>query len=511
MSRRMAVAGVLIVGLVRAVVAHAQPEPSPPAPADDEPAPQTPGEPVPPPAPATTDVAPAAPAPASAPAPLPDTIKGPEIVKTIDSPPTGFTFGSYGRLIVGTDLRGGSPEPIKVIAHPPRIVEPTYLELQFGYGFQTPRGDYLRTITTLAFGDKLFHYTGEFDAQPAIRNLYAEALLGGGVSLWAGSRMYRGDDIYLFDYWPLDDLNTVGGGAQLERGRVTWAGHAGVNRLLNDFQHQTRTVPDPEQGATVVTQLDRQRIVGSTSVTVRLPDVLDVFHAKLKLYGELQGLPSGTRLRMDDTAEHLPADWGTTLGAQVGAWNDRGDHLNLFARWSRGLSAFDELAPPTELSTSLQTFPGASELVFGASAAWSRDRANLMLGAQSRRFVGAGPRGDNPDDGWEYAVDARPLARVVDDFYAGADVSFQARFPRGLNPTSQLAEDPGVFQIAPMIVYSPMGPSAYARPQLRLVYRAAYQNQGALDLYVPDDPRHAHPWVHFLGVQAEWWFNSSYR
>jgi hypothetical protein len=66
-----------------------------------------------------------------------------------------------------------------------------------------------------------------------------------------------------------------------------------------------------------------------------------------------------------------------------------------------------------------------------------------------------------------------------------------------------------VFQIAPMVVYSPMGPSAYDRPQLRLVYRAAHLNDGALDLYVPDDPRHAHSWVHFLGVQAEWWFNSS--
>ena len=64
-------------------------------------------------------------------------------------------------------------------------------------------------------------------------------------------------------------------------------------------------------------------------------------------------------------------------------------------------------------------------------------------------------------------------------------------------------------QIAPMVVYSPMGPGAYARPELRLVYRAAHLNQGALDLYAPDDPRRAHPWVHYLGVQAEWWFNSS--
>jgi hypothetical protein len=66
-----------------------------------------------------------------------------------------------------------------------------------------------------------------------------------------------------------------------------------------------------------------------------------------------------------------------------------------------------------------------------------------------------------------------------------------------------------VFQIAPMLAWSPMGPSSYDRPQLRLFYRAAHLNQAALDLYVPDDPRHDHEWVHFFGVAAEWWFNSS--
>jgi maltoporin len=66
-----------------------------------------------------------------------------------------------------------------------------------------------------------------------------------------------------------------------------------------------------------------------------------------------------------------------------------------------------------------------------------------------------------------------------------------------------------VFQIGPMLVYSPLGPSAYDRPQLRLVYRAAHYNQAALDSFVPDDPRGDHAWVHFLGFQAEWWFNSS--
>ena len=66
-----------------------------------------------------------------------------------------------------------------------------------------------------------------------------------------------------------------------------------------------------------------------------------------------------------------------------------------------------------------------------------------------------------------------------------------------------------MFQIAPMIVYSPMGPSGYDRPQLRLVYRAAFLNDAAIDLFVPGDPRRDHQTTHFLGFQCEWWFNST--
>jgi hypothetical protein len=44
------------------------------------------------------------------------------------------------------------------------------------------------------------------------------------------------------------------------------------------------------------------------------------------------------------------------------------------------------------------------------------------------------------------------------------------------------------------------------------VYRVAKLSDGALALYPEDDPRRAHSTVHYLGAQAEWWFNSnSYR
>ena len=48
----------------------------------------------------------------------------------------------------------------------------------------------------------------------------------------------------------------------------------------------------------------------------------------------------------------------------------------------------------------------------------------------------------------------------------------------------------------------------YARPQLRLIYNVSFLNEGAVELYPEGDPRRADV-QHFLGVGAEWWFNSS--
>src|SRR5678816_1230214 len=55
--------------------------------------------------------------------PDPDTTVSEEAPKP---PAEGFAFGSYGRVMIGTDVRGSSPEPVSVVAHGSRVVEPTY-------------------------------------------------------------------------------------------------------------------------------------------------------------------------------------------------------------------------------------------------------------------------------------------------------------------------------------------------------------------------------------------------
>ena len=507
-SPRLGLAALVMLG---ASVANAQPEPVPPEeteapPSEPAPAPVEPA-PVPEPAPVVVPE----PEPAPEPAPVEPARLEPELAPQPAPPPTddtGFAFGSYGRVLAGSDLRGGTPEQVAVVAHAPRIIEPSYVETDLYYRWRTANQTAVRTVTTLAFADNLFHYTGEFDAQPALRNLFLEATLPSGWTLWGGSRMYRGDDIYVFDWWPLDDLNTLGAGVSWhQRADLRVDLHAGVNRLLDPFQFQEEDVADPDFGATTVTNLDRQRLVTSLAVTHVIQDT-----AKVKLYGELQSLPSGERLRADDSVEELPQDWGASLGAQLGAWQPGGTHANLFVKWSKGLTAFDELAAPDGLDSSYAAWPGASELLVGLGAAYDlAGRGHVVGGAYTRRFVDADASVRDRDDGWEYAVDVRPELRIAGDFLAGVDLSYQVRFPRGVSPTTLLAADPAVAQAAPMLVYAPMGAGAYDRPQLRLVWRVARLNEAALDQYAPDDPRRDHATVHFLGVQAEWWFNSTTR
>jgi len=498
-------------------VASAQPSDAPPPEPVDVPKPVVVEPPV--------QAEPPAPPPVvTPPAPIVESPAAPKADADVLPKDTGFRFGSYGRIIAGDDLRGGKPEQILVVANGPRVVEDSYLELEFAYGFETKTGVRLRPVVTIAFDGTLFHDTGEFDAHPAIRNMFLDAAIDDHLTAWVGSRMYRGDDIYLFDYWPLDNQNTIGGGLQY-RQRITerpgtsgdtleLAAHAGANRLNQPFQFQQIEVANPEQGAATVVQLNRQRLVVSADASYLMDHGPRNLSIKLKVHGELQGITSGTSKRDDGTFEQLPSDSGYLIGAELSLFGlaprESGfrRHLNLFTRYAQGLAAFDELEVPTSFGPDLKT-TNANELSFGASGNWDAPFGNMMIGALSRRFIDATGNDVSYANGWEYALDARPLLRVHHDLYAGADISYQARFPRGLSPFTERAEDPAVFQIAPMLVYSPMGPSAYDRPQIRVVYRGAHLNDGARDLYVPDDPRHDHTWVHFLGVEAEWWFNSS--
>lgn len=493
---------------------------------------QTEGPPAEPATPPVAEVAPAAPAPSvapSAPAAEPPSEPAKTPAQAADKAPpaaeppprTGFSFGSYGRLVAATDARGRAGRDADIVAHGSRLDESSYVELELRRDDAWPRtGATTRVVATLAVAAPVFHYDGQFDANLAVRNLYleTEGLLSKKLALWVGSRMYRGDDVYLLDFWPLDNLNTMGAGARVRATEsLSFALHGGLNAPETPFYQQDvlRTAPLDQFGAVPVEILGRQRFIGSAKATY-LHRLNDKAGLKASGYAELHRLPEGQREGDPGRFETLPADGGVVVGAQGGFFTgERDTHVNLFLRYATGLAAYGEMATPGQLTLD-KTTDGAHELMVALGANWETGPIGLLAGAYVRSFRDASPD-LNYEDVDELMVALRPHlffgesgGIAVEGSYQLAQRGVQAVVGDETNlgtPSGPLTG--GLFRFGLVPFLSPAGRGDYSRPQLRLIYTLTVRDEGARALYPKDDVFGLRGTEHFLGVGAEWWFDSS--
>jgi len=430
----------------------------------------------------------------------------PALGNATDAP---FFFGSYGRVGVSTDGEGGRGRDSTIVGWGPRLTEGNYIELDLGYRAYEGRDAEVTTLVTLALGDRLFHYDGAFDAALAIRQAYVEGseLFGSGAFAWVGSKMYRGDDIYLLDFWPMDELNTIGAGAGWRDTRTELAFHGGFNRLEDDYQVDRAFVPANDFGAEEVEILDRQRTVLSAKAERRFGGG-DTLGLKLRLYGELHYLPKGERPLPGgfSETEPLPDDRGWMVGAQLGLWNfARRGHLNVWLRYASGLAAYDELAVPSGLDLNRRAAP-ADEYRLAVSGSSEHGSVALQYGGYVRAFVDADGQEADFDDRQELALAVRPML-LLGTFTPGVEASVQLSRPNGLNPRTNAQETARVVQLGlvPAFTFGD-DPGTYTRPQLRFVYSVSLLDEAATALYAEADPRSTRDVVHFVGVSAEWWF-----
>ena len=440
---------------------------------------------------------------------------------------SGFDFGSYGRVGIGSDLRGHSGYGVNVVSHGSRLEEPAYLELNFYYGGTI--GDSSRRwriVFVPAYSGDLFHTTGNFSQNFAIRNAYAEVENLGlrGLTLWAGSRLYRGDDVYLFDFWPLDVLNTVGGGAiyAFNQQRTLVALHLGMNRLDDLYQFQQVQVPSrrlpgdstvltPQPATSSVTTLDRQRLVMSLKGTHFLRSLSSLPNGKLVLYGEFHYLPKGER--QATTPGQLPVpladDYGYLVGAQVGGWLRSFVFANLFFRHAGGLAVFGDLGKPTGFNADQRSID-AREYTLAVSGNYESRAIGLMAAAYFRNFRDGSPTDNGGFN--EGAVAVRPTAYFGKYFHTAVELSYQVRRPLTVDQDRGVHLTPMVARASLIPIVAPLGRGTYSRPILYAVYTLSYlSNDAQYYLFDPQDVRAGKALVHYLGLGAEWWFNSSYR
>jgi len=510
-------------------VAMAQTEPSD-APKPTEEPPRTDADKLPPPPPEPSrlpvrpeagDVALKPPPPVDEPAPRADA--APAAAKPKE-PETGFLLGSYGRAVTATDFRKRPGRDADIVARGSRLDESSYVELDVQrQDHWKATGATTRAVVTLGASGPLFHYNADFTIRMAVRNLFLQAnnIMAKGFSAWVGSRMYRGDDSYLLDFWPLDNLNTMGGGLRydLPSGRTFVAWHAGLNQPNTGYFKQlaTRTPALNQTGSTTISILDRQKFITSFKASHIVPRGKGGI--KAVLYGEIHDIPSGQReTEVKGKFEMLPDDIGGVVGAQVGAFTGTdASHVNLFIRYAGGSAAYGEFGTPYQLAPD-RTSTGARELWITLSGNWETGSLGLMAAAYFRSFRNASPALDFSDVD-EGIVMVRPHFFLANWGGVAAELSYQAQ-QRGIRSQSQPASgalipqpsnDPhsaAVTRLGLIPFLNPAGKGSYSRPQLRLMYVLTHRDDGARALYSTDDVFNLRTWEHFFGVGVEWWFNA---
>lgn len=423
-------------------------------------------------------------------------------------------LGSYGRVLAAGDLRGGGGGGVDVVSYPTRLEKGAYTELDVIFRQKQKSGFRMRAVTTVALSGDPFHYDGQWDADLALRNLYAEMKGWAGdapLTAWAGSRMYRGDDVHLFDFWPMDDLNTVGGGIMYHPDGWNIALHGGANRLAgDDWQIQELDLPQPGAvGTESVRVLDRQRALLSAKAERQI-DLGKDKALRFRLYGEQHLLPEGTRfVDEQNIAEPLPADSGNLIGFQASGWGwAKNSYAHVWVKYATGLASFDELGTPLGGLAPDLTATGARDLLFATAANHEVDRLSFLLGGYARRFVDADNNDVDIDDRWELALALRPGLALSDHVTLFTEASWQRLMPDGLNPRTDERNTPVVTKLSVFPTVRP-GQGTFSRPELRLQYTYSHLNDDTRLWYAFEDVRRQYAHHHFVGIGAEWWINSA--
>jgi maltoporin len=427
---------------------------------------------------------------------------------------------------IASDLRGGTGREANIVSYGTRIDEDSYAELELRREDTFSGGIKNKVVTTLGLFPPFFQFTGDAIQNIGLRNLYDQAQYG-ALTLWVGSRMYRGDDIYLLDWWPLDNQNTVGGGVGISlpptsAGETSIALHAGMERLDNPTQFEQIPVVAPfGAGTTNVTVLDRPRMTETLKITQLVRNTKAGRHFeddkqgwKVILYGAAQEMSAGvftdsTVGTVNNTQTAYPSEAGFLVGGELAYWTgERDTFIQLFARYAHGLAAYDPLAEPVTFDAN-RTTNGANEALFAVGGNYEKAWFGLLYGAYFRYFTDGAPQPTSISTYDEGTVDVRPQAFLGDHWGLAVDGSYQARRYAELNPATNAQLTASEWRLGVIPYFSPAGRGSYKRPQLRVIYALTARDAGARALYPAQDVFSQRAVEHYLGLGVEWWFNSS--
>jgi maltoporin len=197
------------------------------------------------------------------------------------------------------------------------------------------------------------------------------------------------------------------------------------------------------------------------------------------------------------------------LGSQLTYFTGKRDtYASLVMRHARGIAAYDPLAVPITFALD-RTTSGASETQIAISGNYEQEEFSILWAAYVRFFRDGGTAATSTSKYDEGAAVIRPSVFLGDYFGISLEGSYQQRRLATLVPGTNDQLNASVTKVGVIPYFSPAGRGSYKRPQIRLLYVASFRDSATRALYPVEDVFNQRSTEHFLGIGAEWWFNSS--
>ncbi len=436
--------------------------------------------------------------------------------------------GSYGRVGVDWNFENGGSIGRRLNLNNMgsiggRLEEQDYLEVVPNFNWNPKEGDSTQIYAQLRFSFYSTNLTSFGNSTStslgglafAIPEIYVEArnIKGSGLSLWAGSRLYRGPDIHIADHFYFNDHSGQGFGVEFKNTRLStvFVSSTDTTSTLPPYFYLNIKTGTPSTGL-------RQRVV-----VIGEQDFKINKNNSLTLLGEIHRMADADGDIEIDSIEqkfNFPSDHGFVVGLKhehkiekmlPGSFND------FSVRYGTGIAnGGDGGLSKTWLTfgapdTIAQNFKGAYSLaltdhaVFNFSDKYTLNAYAILTHSKgaadgnglSKTFFGR----EVYNRKFDFTVGFRNEHYLTDYFHLLTEVHYSQR-KDGDNPWASMLK----FSVAP--VYVPTGQrDTWARPHLRAVVSLARYNDYAMEsLYSPYlEFTGSKRWGYYFGVKAEWW------
>ncbi|HMG53939.1 MAG TPA: carbohydrate porin [Kofleriaceae bacterium] len=348
-------------------------------------------------------------------------------------------------------------------------------------------------VSDLANGD-----ISDIKIMPLQAYIQAKNVVIPGLTLWIGSNLYRKSDIHICDYFYFNSLPGQGVGAYYGGLDVAVLTQTGAS----SFFATDLNAGMPAPATPAIVQRERTMLIGQYSVP------LGIETSYVQGLGEFHVVPKAGDATRDAADGVNPTDYGMVGGVKLHLDLGDGDFTDSSVRIGDRIANGAESGGSTystfgEPGTD-GTYSGALGLEVVEHFLWNVDKMVSINGYGTLHFS----RGSTaaavavPNNRFDYSFGARPTFYLSDQLHLITEATFQTRKDEGRATGTAVK-----LSIAPTVV--PTGErSAWARPELRLIYTLGLYNQAAVDQRMSPFLQAMGPnkVAHFLGVRTEWWF-----